>query len=167
MVRNKEIESIFRTLYRPLCLYALHYLGDTEAVEDVVQDSFIALWNSGERVENAKAWMYRAVRNRCIDHLRRNRASEMAGEAQEPLPRDLEGQISDEEVPQMPAYGKARRPELQGDSPGTRDCRAPRPQSHLAGAGDPSRRAQAHSAIHFFIFLMVLSAGCCVLEVYG
>ena len=98
MVRNKEIESIFRTLYRPLCLYALHYLEDTEAVEDVVQDCFIALWNSGESVENAKAWMYRAVRNRCIDQLRRNRASEMAGEAQEPLPRDLEGQISDEEA---------------------------------------------------------------------
>ena len=95
MVRNKEIESIFRTLYRPLCLYALHYLEDMEAVEDVVQDSFIALWNSGERVENAKAWMYRAVRNRCIDHLRRNRN---AGDDGTVLPRDLEGQISDEEA---------------------------------------------------------------------
>ena len=95
MVRNKEIESIFRTLYRPLCLYALHYLGDTEAVEDVVQDSFIALWNSGESVENAKAWMYRAVRNRCIDQLRRNRS---AGDDGTLLPRDLEGEISDEEA---------------------------------------------------------------------
>ncbi|MCR5549186.1 MAG: RNA polymerase sigma-70 factor [Bacteroidales bacterium] len=100
MVRNKEIESIFRTLYRPLCLYALHYLEDTEAVEDVVQDSFIALWNSGERVENAKAWMYRAVRNRCIDHLRRSRSAWDDGTL---LPRDLEGEISDVEAAERSA----------------------------------------------------------------
>lgn len=100
MVCNKEIESIFRTLYRPLCLYALHYLEDTEAVEDVVQDSFIALWNSGERVENAKAWMYRAVRNRCIDQLRRNRN---AGDDGTVLPRDLEGEISDVEAAERSA----------------------------------------------------------------
>ena len=39
--------------------------------------------------------MYRAVRNRCIDQLRRNRS---AGDDGTLLPRDLEGQISDEEA---------------------------------------------------------------------
>ena len=35
------INEAFRLYYRPLCLYALHYLGDTEEVEDVVQDCFV------------------------------------------------------------------------------------------------------------------------------
>ena len=34
MLQTKEIETLFRTYYRPLCLYALHYLGDPDAVED-------------------------------------------------------------------------------------------------------------------------------------
>ena len=54
MLQSKEIETLFRTYYRPLCLYALHYLGDPEAVEDVVQESFTALWRqeNGESVVN-------------------------------------------------------------------------------------------------------------------
>ena len=32
MLQTKEIEALFRTYYRPLCLYALHYLSDPDAV---------------------------------------------------------------------------------------------------------------------------------------
>lgn len=40
MDKSKALESEFRTYYRPLCLYALHYLGDPDAAEDIVQESF-------------------------------------------------------------------------------------------------------------------------------
>lgn len=34
----------FRKLYKPLCLYALHYLGgDLNSAEDVVEDCFVKL----------------------------------------------------------------------------------------------------------------------------
>lgn len=87
----KAFETHFRTYYRPLCLYALHYLGDPDAVEDVVQESFTALFGQETEVVHVRAWLYAAVRNRCIDTLRK------AGKT-EPLPSDLDGPISDEEA---------------------------------------------------------------------
>ena len=91
MLQSKEIEILFRTYYRPLCLYALHYLSDPEAVEDVVQESFTALWRQENPVANGKAWLYLAVQNRSIDALRRTGKTE-------PLPSDLDGPISDDEA---------------------------------------------------------------------
>ena len=41
--RQTEIEDLFRFNYRPLCMYALHYLQDTDLVEDVVQECFTTL----------------------------------------------------------------------------------------------------------------------------
>ena len=91
MDKSKALESEFRTYYRPLCLYALHYLGDTDAAEDVVQESFTALWQQEKAIQSVKGWLYAVVRNRCIDALRR------AGKT-EPLPMDLDGPISDDEA---------------------------------------------------------------------
>ena len=91
MDRIKAFESDFRTYYRPLCLYALHYLGDPDVVEDVVQESFTALWRQEKPVANVKAWLYSAVRNRSVDALRRTGKTE-------PLPCDTEGPITDDEA---------------------------------------------------------------------
>ncbi len=96
MLQTKEIEILFRTYYRPLCLYALHYLGDPDAVEDVVQESFTALWRQENPVANARAWLYSAVRNRSIDSLRKTGKTEL-------LPSDLDGPISDDEAEERSA----------------------------------------------------------------
>ena len=96
MLQSKEIETLFRTYYRPLCLYALHYLGDPDAVEDVVQESFLALWRQETPVTSVKSWLYSAVRNRSIDMLRR------AGR-KESLPSDQDGFISDDEAEERSA----------------------------------------------------------------
>ena len=64
MQQTKEIESFFRMYYRPLCLYALHYLGDPDAVEDVVQECFTALWRQEGPVANLKAWLVLQLQKR-------------------------------------------------------------------------------------------------------
>ena len=43
MSEDKTIEQLFRIWYRPLCLYALHYLEDLDEAEDLVQDVFCTL----------------------------------------------------------------------------------------------------------------------------
>lgn len=71
---NINIDDLFRLNYRPLCLYALHYLQDTDLAEDMVQECFTALWEKikqGFPITNRRAYLYMAVRNRCLDHLRR------------------------------------------------------------------------------------------------
>ena len=69
-----NIEDLFRLNYRPLCLYAMHYVSTADLAEDVVQESFAALWEkieNGADVVNRRAYLYMSVRNRCLDNLRR------------------------------------------------------------------------------------------------
>lgn len=71
---NINFEDLFRYNYRPLCLYALHYLQDVDLSEDIVQESYAALWEKlqeGEHILNRKSYLYMMVRNRCLDHLRK------------------------------------------------------------------------------------------------
>ena len=90
------MDELFRYNYRPLCLYALHYVADPMMVEDIVQDSFAALWErlqTGQSVANRRAYLYMMVRNRCLDHLRK------AGIKTEELkPYDTYGIIEDDDA---------------------------------------------------------------------
>ena len=71
---NINFDDLFRYNYRPLCMYALHYLQDVDLAEDIVQESYAALWEKlqeGVHVLNRKSYLYMMVRNRCLDHLRK------------------------------------------------------------------------------------------------
>lgn len=64
-----DLDSIFRRYYRPLCLYALHYLHIAEDAEDVVQDcltEFLERSEKGYLVSDVKSYLYIMVRNRCF-----------------------------------------------------------------------------------------------------
>lgn len=63
----------FYVHYRPLCLYALRFLEDTDAVEDVVQETFAKLWEKRDTLDDItsiKSYLYTAVRNNCLMVLR-------------------------------------------------------------------------------------------------
>ncbi len=69
----QQIENLFRYNYRPLCLYALHYLDDLDNAEDVVQESFTSMWSKlgeGAEIKNMRAYLYASVRNKCLDQLK-------------------------------------------------------------------------------------------------
>lgn len=103
----KEIESAFQKYYRPLCLYAIHYLHDVDEAEDVVQDCFVRLLEKRDKAVlethsadslffsgNVKGFLYTSVRNACIDRLRRKDTSVQTIVS----PSDLSGVISDEQA---------------------------------------------------------------------
>lgn len=98
---NINIDDLFRLNYRPLCLYALHYLQDTDLAEDMVQECFTTLWEKirqGFSITNRRAYLYMAVRNRCLDHLRRK------GVQTESLkPHDTYGIIEEDDAEQRSA----------------------------------------------------------------
>ena len=65
----KEFEYHFRCLYRPLNMYALRYTENLDDAEDIVQQAFSDVWEKlaeGTPVQNLKAYMYQAVRNRSL-----------------------------------------------------------------------------------------------------
>lgn len=70
-----DIDETFKYHYRSLCLYVLHYVHDTDIAEDIVQDSFSALWEklsiSGAKIENVRAYLYTTARNRSLDYLKK------------------------------------------------------------------------------------------------
>ena len=72
-VLEKKFSGYFRTYYRQLCLYALHFMGNAEEAEDVVQETFVSLWNKREQIESirsVKSYLYTAVRNNCLTRIR-------------------------------------------------------------------------------------------------
>ena len=74
MKTRPDIDELFRLYYRPLCMYGARFLGEADAVEDVVQGAFVSLWErqkAGMAVDSPKAYLYRMVHNRCIDVIRR------------------------------------------------------------------------------------------------
>ena len=92
------IDHIFNSFYRPLCLYAMHYLqGDIDRAEDIVQDCFVKMWNYQKEHDcndmNVKAFLYTAVYHACIDELRKHNPNIVSFDA-----ADLDGIISDEEA---------------------------------------------------------------------
>lgn len=94
--QKREIEETFRCYYKPLCLYAMHYLHDMDLVEDVVQDCFVELWermNVKQKVSSVKSYLYMMVRNRCLDILKKDNQIDHNS-----LPSDLENIIQDEEA---------------------------------------------------------------------
>lgn len=95
MGRFENIDRLFRLYYRPLCLYATHYLKDPDAVEDIVQDAFEALWEkmAVSEVQSPKSYLYATVRNSCVSRIRSVKPG------QETIkPEDLSEILTDEEA---------------------------------------------------------------------
>jgi RNA polymerase sigma-70 factor (ECF subfamily) len=66
-------ETMFRTYYQPLCRYAYSFVHETEEAEEIVQSSFISFWEKKESIEittSVKAYLYRAIRNACLNNLK-------------------------------------------------------------------------------------------------
>ena len=80
MMSERHMDTLFRRHYRALCLYAVHYLHDLDAAEDLVQDCFVAYWEKGEIMASEQAYLYRMVHNRCIDILRKDQPAALPEE---------------------------------------------------------------------------------------
>lgn len=82
--QRKEEESFdffFRQYYASLCLFANSILHNEDEAKDLVQECYIKLWNSqtsSERAETIKSFLYTAVRNKCIDFLRKKKVMKKA-----------------------------------------------------------------------------------------
>ena len=79
------LQELIRRKTQPLVQVAYRVLGDLEEARDVVQISFLKIWNHRERYNrkwSPNTWMYRITTNLAIDHLRSRKSKERA---QEPL----------------------------------------------------------------------------------
>ncbi len=74
-------DSVFRMYYAQLVGVAESMLREREAAEDVVQDVMVELWRRRENIvleTSLRAYLFRAVRNRALNHIRHLRVAPRA-----------------------------------------------------------------------------------------
>jgi len=64
------LREVFDAEESPLLRFAYGIVGRREVAEDLVQDAFLKLHTHWSEVENPRAWLFRAVRNLALNHLR-------------------------------------------------------------------------------------------------
>lgn len=68
---GSALTELFRTFHEPLLRYAFRLVRDGDVSYDVVQESFIRLWEHRERLDperSLKAYLYQIVRNTALNH---------------------------------------------------------------------------------------------------
>jgi RNA polymerase sigma factor (sigma-70 family) len=72
--QHAAFDALVQRYQSRLLAFCRHMLGSTEDAEDVLQEVFASAFNAilaDERAINARPWLYRIARNRCLNHLRR------------------------------------------------------------------------------------------------
>ena len=69
-------EMYFKNLYQPLCHYAFSFLNDRDEAEEIVQATFLAVWEKRQTLSistSAKSYLYAMVRNACLNLLKHDK----------------------------------------------------------------------------------------------
>jgi RNA polymerase sigma-70 factor, ECF subfamily len=72
-------EMLFRTYYQPLCNYAFTFLQDREDAEEIVQSTFILVWEKRETLAiraSVRPYLYAMVRNACLNVIKHEKIKE-------------------------------------------------------------------------------------------
>jgi RNA polymerase sigma-70 factor (ECF subfamily) len=70
---KETFEKMFHEYYHGLCQFANRFLGDVDESEEVVQDTFVKLWQSRDQLtinHSLKSYLYQSVRNKCLNNLK-------------------------------------------------------------------------------------------------
>jgi RNA polymerase sigma-70 factor (ECF subfamily) len=71
----QSVRALHDVYAGPLYVFAYRRLGDTQAAEEIVQDTLVRAWRSADRYDASRgpvaAWLFAIARNLVIDHERR------------------------------------------------------------------------------------------------
>jgi RNA polymerase sigma-70 factor (ECF subfamily) len=74
-----DFETLFKAHYSALCSYANSFLRDIDASEEVVQEVMFKIWTNRKTMEidtSMKSYLFRAVRNGCMNVLKHMKVRE-------------------------------------------------------------------------------------------
>ena len=80
---EQAFEVLFTAFYKSLCLYAKQFLNEDEAAEEVAQDIFVKLWEKRNSLEieiSVKNYLFRSVKNQCLNVLQHNKIKKQYSE---------------------------------------------------------------------------------------
>lgn len=78
-------EMLFRTYYQPLCNYAYTFIQDHDDAEEIVQSTFMQIWERRETLEirtGVKPYLYAMVRNACLNVIKHEKVKQRHAEVE-------------------------------------------------------------------------------------
>lgn len=87
--KTLNLEILVHTYSDALVRYAYCYVGSADVAEEVMEDAFAAYFVKNKQfdtMEQARAWLYKAVRSRAVDYLRLHRRHVPLEDVQDVLP---------------------------------------------------------------------------------
>ena len=70
---NKDVFiHIYRTHYYNLCCFTFKIIDDSEVAKELVQDTFLAIWEKQKHLKSPEiiSYIYKATKNRALDYLK-------------------------------------------------------------------------------------------------
>jgi len=65
----KQFELLYNNTNHLLQKYAVYYVNDLEVAKSIINDLFVQLWFKNLVPLNLKSYLYRSVKNACLNHL--------------------------------------------------------------------------------------------------
>ena len=62
---EKAFEKLFHCYYSHLCLFAEHYVRNRAEAEEIVQDTFVSIWEKKEKIS-----ITTSVKNSCLNYIK-------------------------------------------------------------------------------------------------
>lgn len=72
-------EMLFKQYYQPLCHYAFTYVQDRDEAEEIVQATFLTIWEKRDNLAihtGVKPYLYAMVRNACLNVLKHEKVKQ-------------------------------------------------------------------------------------------
>ncbi len=76
MNEHQDFTKLYNDYSPGLLKLCLGYTGDKALAEDLLQETFIAVWNNLQKFRgdaSMNTWIYRIAVNTCLSYLRKNR----------------------------------------------------------------------------------------------
>jgi RNA polymerase sigma-70 factor (ECF subfamily) len=77
---QSAFEMVFRNFYQSLCRYAYSFLSDKDEAEEIVQSTFIQVWEKRSSIEiqtSLRSYLYRMVRNACLNVIKHEKVKQI------------------------------------------------------------------------------------------
>lgn len=73
-INEQKFKEIYNDYFEIVCRFLNYYTHDYHAIEEVVQEVFVKLWeeHNGQEIRFVKTYLYNSARNRMLNYLRDN-----------------------------------------------------------------------------------------------
>ena len=98
---NQLFETLFRSYYKPLCVFVNNLIKDREAAEDIVQEVFVKIWNGMDNIDTSqsvKSYLFKAAYNQTLNYFDKNKHQNNFSDYQEIENQTTGGNSADQEL---------------------------------------------------------------------